>query len=71
VEDNGKGIAQDMRKDILKPFVRGDATKHSVKGHGIGLAIVKRILDWHQGRIEISDSATLGGACLTISLPLS
>jgi two-component system OmpR family sensor kinase len=71
VEDNGKGVAEDIRKDILKPFVRGDATKHSIKGHGIGLAIVKRILDWHQGHLEVGDSATLGGACLTISLPIS
>ena len=60
VEDNGLGISEAIRKDILKPFVRGNATKHTVKGHGIGLAIVKRILDWHQGQIEISDSVTLG-----------
>ena len=71
VEDNGKGIAADIRKDILKPFVRGDETKHQVKGHGLGLAIVKRILDWHQGHIEIGDSPTLGGARLTLSLPLT
>lgn len=71
VEDNGLGISEAIRKDILKPFVRGDATKHNIKGHGIGLAIVKRILDWHQGQIEISDSVTLGGAKLTISLPIS
>jgi two-component system OmpR family sensor kinase len=70
VEDNGKGIAEGIRKDVLKPFVRGDATKHSIKGHGIGLAIVKRILDWHKGYIEISDSVTLGGAKLTVSLPI-
>ena len=71
VEDNGHGISEAIRNDIFKPFVRGDATKHSIKGHGIGLAIVKRILDWHQGHIAISDSVTLGGAKLTVSLPIS
>jgi two-component system OmpR family sensor kinase len=71
VEDNGSGIAENIRKDILKPFVRAEATKHNIKGHGIGLAIVKRILDWHQGHIEISQSEALGGARITVSLPIS
>jgi len=69
IEDNGSGIAKEQRVDILKPFVRGEAKHKTIKGHGIGLAIVKRIIDWHQGGIEISDSAELSGAQFTITLP--
>lgn len=70
VEDNGTGIAQEQREMILKPFVRGGDKHKTVKGHGIGLAIVKRVLDWHQGSIEISDSSKLLGAKVTIALPI-
>ncbi len=69
IEDNGSGIEAAQRADILKPFVRGSAQHKTIKGHGIGLAIVKRILDWHQGSIDISDSSQLSGAQFTITLP--
>ncbi|WP_042143683.1 MULTISPECIES: ATP-binding protein [unclassified Pseudoalteromonas] len=69
IEDNGLGIAKEQRENILKPFVRGDAKNTTIKGHGIGLAIVKRIIDWHQGSIEIDDSIELSGAKFTITLP--
>ena len=69
IADDGDGIAPQHRDNILKPLVRGDHTQQTVKGHGIGLAIVKRIVDWHQGSIEISDSSALCGAEFTIGLP--
>jgi signal transduction histidine kinase len=36
-------------------------------GFGLGLAIVSRIIGWHRGSLQISDSA-LGGACFTLQL---
>lgn len=44
--------------------------KNLVKGHGIGLAIAKRIIDWHKGSIDIGDSESLGGAKFTVTLPV-
>lgn len=70
IEDNGLGIAKEQRENILKPFVRGDAKNSTIKGHGIGLAIVKRIVDWHQGSIEIDDATELSGARFIVTLPL-
>ncbi|WP_286265987.1 sensor histidine kinase [Thalassotalea atypica] len=69
IHDNGAGVIPSQRKEILKPFVRGDNKSSSIKGHGIGLAMVKRIVDWHQGVLSVSDSSILGGACFTIKLP--
>ncbi|WP_306523304.1 ATP-binding protein [Rheinheimera sp.] len=70
VEDDGPGIAPAQRDKILQPFVRLDESR--CKGHGgfgLGLAIVSRIVSWHQGQILIGDSA-LGGALFQLRLPI-
>ena len=69
ISDDGIGISPGQKKIILKPFVRGEQQLNKSKGHGIGLAIVKRILDWHQGSIEIDNSKELSGAQIVITLP--
>jgi len=70
VSDDGKGIAPAQRKQILKPFIRGQNVDQKVKGYGMGLAIVKRILEWHHGEINIDNAVSLSGAKFTISLPI-
>jgi two-component system OmpR family sensor kinase len=69
VSDDGAGIEFDQIKQILKPFIRGKTNTKIIKGYGMGLAVVKRIVEWHQGEISIGNSATLSGAKFTISLP--
>jgi len=73
IEDNGAGIKENFKKDIFKPFVRGEKSKseegaHSTlqKGYGLGMALVKRIVDLHSVEIEISKSGALGGAKITL-----
>ncbi|MDC2889239.1 sensor histidine kinase [Psychrosphaera algicola] len=66
VSDDGAGIEESQREQIIKPFVRGKA-EH--KGYGIGLAIVQRILHWHNGTLTIGNDDELGGAKFSISLP--
>lgn len=69
VEDDGIGVAKDMRKKIFSPFFRPDESRDRQQGGaGLGLAIVKKIVDWHQGECRITDSE-LGGAKFIISLP--
>ncbi len=63
--DNGCGIEQEERERIFEPFF---TTKS--KGTGLGLAIVKRILDQHQGSIEMKPH-TPQGLCAAIFLPVS
>ncbi len=64
VEDNGPGIADDQRQQLLRRGVRGD---ERVEGHGLGLAIVLEIVSAYNGEITIKQSE-LGGACVSVSL---
>jgi two-component system nitrogen regulation sensor histidine kinase NtrY len=65
VEDNGPGIAPEMREVIFDPYM---TTKHA--GTGLGLAIVKKIAIEHGGMVT-ADSGSLGGARLRLTLPVS
>ncbi len=64
VEDNGPGIAEHEREQLLKRGVRGD---ERVEGHGLGLAIVLEIVSAYNGEITIKQS-DLGGARVSVSL---
>ena len=70
VEDRGPGVAPEIRSRIFEPFARGRATDRAVgTGLGLGLAICRRIVDGHRGRIEVEDRAD-GGARFVVHLPL-
>jgi len=66
VADDGPGISQEKRKELLKRGVRGD---EKVKGHGIGLSIVNDIVESYKGKIEIKYHVLLKGAHFIITLP--
>jgi signal transduction histidine kinase len=64
VDDNGPGIKPEAREHVFRPFF---TQKRS--GTGLGLALVQKIIVFHNGRIVVSDSP-LGGARLQITLPI-
>jgi signal transduction histidine kinase len=66
VADNGPGIPMDQRSRIFEPFY---STKGS-QGTGIGLAVTRKIVAEHGGKLEIVESP-LGGALFRIVLPES
>jgi signal transduction histidine kinase len=69
LDDDGVGIPEPDRQRVFEPFTRLDASRNRKSGgYGLGLAIVMRILKWHNGRVTVGDSP-LGGARLTISWP--
>ncbi|MFT4415002.1 sensor histidine kinase [Fredinandcohnia humi] len=69
ITDNGVGIPKDEQKDIFKPFHKVDKSRESsIMGNGLGLSIVKQIIDLHHGNIEVSDGPE-GGAKFIVSLP--
>jgi two-component system phosphate regulon sensor histidine kinase PhoR len=69
VRDNGFGIGASEQKQIFRKFARGSAAReHGVKGTGIGLAMVKHIVDAHAGSITV-DSEPGRGSTFTIILP--
>jgi len=69
VRDQGFGILPSERDRILRKFVRGSSAKASgVKGTGIGLAMVKHIVDAHAGNVLV-ESEPGKGSTFTILLP--
>ena len=69
VGDRGIGIAAGERERIFHKFVRGaDATRAGIRGVGIGLALVKRIVEAHGGSMFV-ESAPGRGSTFTIALP--
>jgi two-component system OmpR family sensor kinase len=70
IEDDGPGIPQKDRIQVLKPFVRGRQAEGVNEGHGMGLAIVDRVAQLHNGSVTVGDSIVLGGAMITVKLPL-
>jgi NADPH-dependent 2,4-dienoyl-CoA reductase/sulfur reductase-like enzyme/rhodanese-related sulfurtransferase/two-component sensor histidine kinase len=69
VGDSGVGIPEAEREQVLEPFVRsGNARGSARPGTGLGLALVKSVVDALQGHIRI-DKSDLGGAEFTVELP--
>ncbi|EPS3333415.1 ATP-binding protein [Acinetobacter baumannii] len=68
VADHGEGIPEDQIEELMQPFVRGNSAR-TIQGSGLGLAIVKRIVDIHQGEIQIHNREQ-GGLEVIISLPI-
>jgi two-component system, OmpR family, sensor histidine kinase SenX3 len=70
VTDHGPGIDAAEQRRIFEPFVRGRAAAAArVPGNGLGLSIVKRVVEGHGGTVAMRNLAD-GGACFTIRLPL-
>ncbi len=71
VHDDGPGVPGDERERIFEPFTRLDRSRdRETGGHGLGLAIVRRILELHGGSVQVTDS-DLGGACFRLQWPVN
>jgi len=67
VEDNGIGVPPAQQERVFEPFVRLNAI--TTKGSGIGLAIVKRIVELYGGRVWL-DRNDRGGCSVRFTLPV-
>jgi PAS domain S-box-containing protein len=56
VVDNGMGIPQDKLPHIFERFYKGDEARRVTGGGGLGLSIVKRIIELHHGSIEVESA---------------
>lgn len=70
VADRGPGIAPADRDNVFRRFVRGDSVDGEQYGVGLGLYVVKNVVEAHGGRVGIEDRAG-GGAIFWFELPLS
>ena len=70
IKDHGSGMSKAAQKRIFEKFYRehtGDL--HNVKGHGLGLAYVKRIIEDHDGQVFVESEKTKGSTFI-IKVPL-
>ncbi|MBD2503106.1 PAS domain S-box protein [Anabaena azotica] len=69
VIDTGIGIAQENLKKLFQPFIQIDsAFNRQYNGTGLGLALVKRLVEMHGGTVEVSSQLGVG-SCFTVDLP--
>lgn len=66
--DEGVGIAPENINRVFEPFFRGNDTRN-VYGHGIGLSLVKKIVELHKGKISVQ-SVQGKGTTVTLILPI-
>jgi signal transduction histidine kinase len=69
VSDQGKGVAESDLELIFEPFYRSP-TADRFKGYGIGMALTRRVVEAHQGKVFAANQPQ-GGLLVTIAFPLS
>jgi len=73
--DNGVGIPENELPKIFNDFYRAQNVKKIVtEGSGLGLSVVKRIVERHGGKVEVQSPSRMAdhdrpGTCFTISIP--
>ncbi len=68
VKDHGIGMADNTQRFIFDKFYQGD-TSHHMEGNGLGLPLVKRILELHKGTVAVKSQAGRGSTFI-VRLPL-
>jgi two-component system OmpR family sensor kinase len=68
VDDDGPGIPEKDRQRVFDSFVQLESTGANKTGFGLGLAIVRRAIEWHSGRVFVAKSP-LGGARISAVWP--
>lgn len=70
IEDNGTGLAENLREEVFKPFFRADTSRNSTTGGvGLGLPIARDIVHSHGGQLWLEESRH-GGVRAVINLPV-
>lgn len=71
VEDHGMGIRPEDRKHIFEPFYRGrEAVSRQIQGSGLGLHLVRRIIEAHGGSVSVQSEVGKGSTFI-VDLPIA
>lgn len=68
IKDNGKGVSDEDRQKLFNEYSRLEMHKENIKGHGLGLSIVKRIIEKLNGHVSI-ESELGKGSVFSFELP--
>jgi CheY-like chemotaxis protein/two-component sensor histidine kinase len=72
VSDNGIGIDPARLEDVFKMFTQiGEGRRHAAGGLGIGLSLVRSLVELHGGSVQAASSGTNAGSVFTVRLPLA
>lgn len=70
IKDSGMGMSKNVQKNVFKKFYREETGNiHNVKGHGLGLSYVKKIVEHHEGSVYV-ESEKGKGSTFFVKLPL-
>ena len=70
VSDSGQGIAPDFLKSVFEPFLQGDGSSTRLHGGlGLGLSIVRHLVDAHGGTVSAHSAGEGRGATFVVKLP--
>lgn len=56
VADSGGKIPENIKGQLFMPFIKGDASRKTGKGSGLGLSLSQRIMELHKGKITLLDT---------------
>ncbi|MEG2498743.1 hybrid sensor histidine kinase/response regulator [Brevundimonas sp.] len=71
VQDNGVGIPETIRERIFDLFAQENGPDDRAReGLGIGLALVKKLVEMHDGTIEVTSEGAGKGSCFSVRLPI-
>ncbi len=72
IKDEGIGIPHDMREKIFEIFVQSDESlDRSRGGMGVGLTLVKSLVELHQGTVSVKDNGSGPGSTFVVTFPLT
>lgn len=69
IEDNGIGMTEETQQNLFNRYYRGTTTEQKSEGTGLGMAIVKSLIEAHEGIITV-ESTLQQGSKFTITLPI-
>ncbi|KZN53825.1 sensor histidine kinase [Pseudoalteromonas luteoviolacea] len=70
IEDSGMPLSYEAHQQLFQPLFRDEVSRNAMLGgKGMGLAVCKKIIESHEGKID-SHNSLLGGLCIEISLPI-
>jgi signal transduction histidine kinase len=70
VRDDGIGIAAETLPTIFEPFTQGPQLEHTERGLGIGLALVRGLVEAHGGRVSVASKGPGCGSEFVVRLPV-
>ena len=71
ITDSGQGFSDEALRHATEQFFMDDDNRSSKSHYGIGLYVAASIAQKHNGKIILENSAALGGAKVTIQIPVS